>query len=132
MRKKILIAAVLAVVLIVAGAAAAFFLLRDNHPSGGLVTSRQGISVQTDTAPSLPETTTTATTTAAAEPNETCWPVFGGNLRRSLYQPVDLGKPAKVLWRHALGDVMEFPPVYCNGRLYVRDGNELICLELAK
>src|SRR2546427_1501209 len=102
MRKKILIAAVLAVVLIVAGAAAAFFLVRDNHPSGGLVTSRQGISVQRDTAPSLPQTTT-GTTTAAAEPSETCWPVFGGNLHRSLYQPVDLGKPAKVLWRHALG-----------------------------
>ena len=50
-----------------------------------------------------------------------CWPMFGGDARRSLARPaVELGAPKrKPLWARGLKEYIEYPPSYCDGVLYV-------------
>src|SRR3990170_3212150 len=129
MRKKLAALAVAAFVLAVAGVAAAYLVVVRDRPEGKLDTVLAGVSVVTpadDTgvvAPTLPETETeTQTATTAVEPAEgPCWLEFGGNPQRTLARTgVELGKPAKKpLWARGIGSYMEYPPSFCDGRLYV-------------
>jgi len=120
MRKKILLA-VLAVFLLVAGAAGAFFMRLEDRPEGGLDTDLTDITVST--ADPSTDTIDEPTTTQEAGPErkpERCWTEFGGNPQRSLYQPVDLGRPLrKPRWSRGVGGLMEYGPSFCDGKLYV-------------
>jgi len=50
-----------------------------------------------------------------------CWGAFGADPRRSLGRPdATLGLPERrFTWTRGLGTYIEFPPVYCEGELYV-------------
>lgn len=47
------------------------------------------------------------------------WPMFGYNLARTRYLPAKGVKPPyRLLWHYVERPLLEFPPVYANGRLY--------------
>ncbi|MBD0329312.1 MAG: PQQ-binding-like beta-propeller repeat protein [Thermoleophilia bacterium] len=49
-----------------------------------------------------------------------CWKNFGRDPQRSLALPnVHLGRPTKHFWVRGLKSYIEYPPSYCDGRLYV-------------
>jgi outer membrane protein assembly factor BamB len=49
----------------------------------------------------------------------TNWPFFGFNPARTRYLPARGVKPPyRKIWHYVSGPLMEFPPVYANGRLY--------------
>ena len=83
---------------------------------GALDTELEGVTVSEGTT-SMPEPTPTP------EPagDRRCWRTFGGDPRRSLARPsATLGLPARpFLWTRGLESYIEFPPVYCEGELYV-------------
>lgn len=48
------------------------------------------------------------------------WPMFGYNRARTRYLPVQgIKPPFRKLWRFTERPLLEFPPVYANGRLYL-------------
>ncbi len=50
----------------------------------------------------------------------TNWPMFGLNRARTRYLPADRVKPPfRLLWHYSERPLLEFPPIYVNGRLYV-------------
>ena len=117
-RRGLLIAAALALVL-AAGAGVAAYLAVRSPTKGGLVAPTDVTVVTTDTAPVKrpPKPPPRPRPVAVDTP---CWPAFGGDPMRSLARPdIDLGRPRKSVWARGLGDLMEFPPVYCRGRLFV-------------
>ncbi len=120
MRKKLLFT-LAALVLVAAGVAAAFALRLNDRPEGKLDTELKGISVSTAPGTETFETTTTTEeppSGPAAEP-ESCWKEFGGNPQRTLFLDVDLGKPKKAVWSQGVRGLMEYPPSFCDGKLYV-------------
>lgn len=47
------------------------------------------------------------------------WPMFGYNLARTRYLPaMGVKPPYRLLWHYVERPLLEFPPVYANGRLY--------------
>ena len=47
------------------------------------------------------------------------WPIFGLNPARTRYLPAKgIKPPFKLLWHYSEKPLLEFPPVYANGRLY--------------
>jgi outer membrane protein assembly factor BamB len=122
MRKKLAFA-LAAVVLLAAGLAAAYALTANDPPGGGLDTELRGVSVSV----AEPDTTTDETTTTEpappppAEKPELCWKEFGGNPQRTLALPdVELGRPRqRSIWAKGVGGLMEYPPSFCDGVLYV-------------
>lgn len=47
------------------------------------------------------------------------WPLFGYNLARTRYLPAKGVKPPyRVIWHYVERPLLEFPPVYANGKLY--------------
>ena len=108
----------------IAGAALAYYQLRiNNRPEGALDTDLVGVSVETAAEPA-PTTAETETGTTTGEENptppETCWNLFGGNPQRTLSRPdIRLGKPTKVLWERRFRWIIEYPPTFCDGELYV-------------
>ena len=112
----ILVAATVAVVALF-GLAIAIALTTQNRPSGSLDTDLQGVTVSTET------TTETTPPPPPPEPvgDERCWNEFGADPQRSLARPSEtLGLPArKFVWTEGLDSYIEFPPVYCDGDLYV-------------
>jgi outer membrane protein assembly factor BamB len=125
-RKAWIAAGVAAVVLVAGGLAAAWFLVVANRPGGHLDTELKGVSVvpaqpaakpkpKPKTAPKRP-----AKPRAAVAADKPCWPNFGGDPQRSLARVhVNLGPPTTSIWARGLGDYIEYPPSYCDGRLYV-------------
>jgi outer membrane protein assembly factor BamB len=123
MRKKLLLG-VAALVLVVAGVAAAFALRLNDRPEDSIDTELKGISVSTaadtDTSETLETTTTTEDPPSKPEPDpERCWKEFGGNPQRTLSLDVNLGRPKKALWSRGVKGLMEYPPSFCDGKLYV-------------
>jgi len=117
MRKKLLLAAG-AALLIAVGLATAF-VLSSRPPQGGLDTDLSGVTV-------ISPSTSSATTTSprpkpvARDVDRRCWRMFGGDPARTLARPrIDLGIPGRPLWARGLEAYIEFPPVYCDGVLYV-------------
>jgi outer membrane protein assembly factor BamB len=121
MRRRIAIGVIGLVLLGIAGAAFAYFRLNDK-PSGELDTELAGVSVETATDVLPIETETAPDTTTPQrppEPAEQCWPNFGGDPQRQLSRPVvNLGLPRRTLWTRRVG-LMEYPPTFCDGRVYV-------------
>jgi len=118
MRRKVVLAVVALALLAIAGAAFGYYMLRVNDPpEGALDTALSGVSVETATEPTTARTTTSEEETG---PTEECWKVFGGGPSRSLSRPkIHLGEPTKVLWKRKFSGIMEYPPTFCHGRLYV-------------
>jgi outer membrane protein assembly factor BamB len=113
-----ILAAVSVLLLALFGLAIAVALTTQDRPSGALDTDLEGVtvSVVTTTSPEpAPE--------LAPEPvgDRRCWRTFGADPRRSLARPdADLGLPARrFTWTRGLGTYIEFPPVYCEGELFV-------------
>jgi outer membrane protein assembly factor BamB len=47
------------------------------------------------------------------------WPIFGFDNARTKYLPVDgVSPPFEKVWRYTERPLLEFPPIYVNGRLY--------------
>ena len=111
-----ILAAVTVLVLALFGLAIAIALTRQEPPSGSLDTDLEGVTVSA-------ETTTEPEPEPPPEPvgDRECWRTFGADPRRSLARPdATLGLPArKFTWARGLGSYIEFPPVYCEGELYV-------------
>jgi len=129
MRRKILLIAT-AVVLLAAGIAVAAVVRLSDRPSGGLDTDLQGVSVSTASDTAVEEETTTEASqststgedTGPKEPEEgPCWSEWGGNPQRTNSRPnIHLGRPVRpTVWARAMGGLMEYPPSFCDGRLYV-------------
>jgi outer membrane protein assembly factor BamB len=112
-----ILAAVTVLVLALFGLAIGVTLLTQSPPSGALVTDLDDVSVsaQTTPGPIAPPTPVEPTS------DRRCWPTFGGDPRRTLARPdVALALPRhKPTWTRAMGDLMEYPPTYCDGRIYV-------------
>jgi outer membrane protein assembly factor BamB len=52
------------------------------------------------------------------------WPLFGYDLARTRYLPAKGVKPPfRLLWHYVGRPLLEFPPVYANGRLYAVNNN---------
>ena len=118
MRKRLLIIAV-GVVLLALGAAVAAFLITSRPPApGGLETAPTDVQVVTSTVPKPPPIKRPP---PEAKVDNRCWKMFGGAPTRSLARPlIHLGIPVKPpLWARGLASYVEFPPVYCDGVLYV-------------
>ena len=111
-----ILAAVTVLVLALFGLAIGVALTRQDPPSGSLDTDLEGVTVSV-------ETTTQPEPEPPPEPvgDRECWRTFGADPRRSLARPeATLGLPArKFTWARGLGSYIEFPPVYCEGELYV-------------
>jgi outer membrane protein assembly factor BamB len=63
---------------------------------------------------------------AHGEPRTVNWPMFGLNPARTRYLPANgIKPPFKLVWNYVERPLLEFPPVYANGRLYAvnNDGN---------
>jgi len=113
-RPLILIALTLlgAAILAILGAALA---LRFQHRSfGGIVTPPKNATVISHAKGPVRSTTT------KQGAGETCWNEFGGSPERAMSRPdVNLGTPGKSAWARGLHDLMEYPPSFCDGYLYV-------------
>ena len=122
MRRRLLLS--LAVVLALVGGIAFALVTTRSVPSGTLETNVTDVTVVT---PTLPPETTAPTTPKPPKPEPKpdvdlrCWPMFGGDARRTLARPaLELGLPRrKPLWARGLGEYIEYPPSYCDGVLYV-------------
>ena len=111
-----ILAAVIVLVLALFGLAIGVALTTQDRPSGALDTDLEGVTVSSETMPK-PEPEPPATPTG----DRRCWRTFGGDPRRSLARPTAaLGLPArKFTWARGLGSYIEYPPVYCEGDLFV-------------
>ena len=113
-----ILAAVTVLVLALFGLAIGVALTTQDRPSGALDTDLEGVTVSA-------ETTTVPEPQPEPEPepvgDRRCWRTFGADPQRSLARPsATLGLPArKFMWTRGLESYIEFPPVYCEGDLYV-------------
>jgi outer membrane protein assembly factor BamB len=119
MSKRLLLALGAAVVVLAAGAVTAWLVvLSPSEPSGSIDTDLKGVTtLQPKKTVPVPREPPPPVEVAHEGP---CWEEFGGNPQRSLSRVrIHLGKPTKPLWARALGGYIEYPPSYCDGRLYV-------------
>src|SRR5688572_26123884 len=115
-----ILAAVTVLVLALFGLAIGVALTTQDPRSGALDTDLEGVTVSPPDPtrplpPSQPEPEPEPTV------DQQCWRTFGADPRRSLARPdADLGLPARrFTWTRGLGTYIEFPPVYCEGELFV-------------
>jgi outer membrane protein assembly factor BamB len=113
---KWIIAAVAVLVAALGGLAIGIALTKQERPSGSLDTDLEGVTVSAE-ATTEPEVAPTPEQVG----DRACWRTFGADPRRSLARPdAALGLPArKYVWTRGLESYIEFPPVYCEGDLYV-------------
>ena len=118
MRKKLLLAAAGGLVLCAAGLTAGYLMLADRSaPQGAIDTDLEGVTTLHPTRPPKPKPKPPPPQEVVELP---CWNEFGGDPQRSLSRVrIDLGRPTKPLWARAMGSYMEYPPTFCDGRLYV-------------
>ena len=125
-KKRFLVPLGIVVLLVLLALGAALALHFQSPGPAGSITSLESVTIRT-TDTSARETTRTSThavrppkKTRRARVDEPCWNNFGGDALRSLSRPnLNLGRPTKILWTRGLHDLMEYPPSYCDGFLYV-------------
>src|SRR5215210_8352602 len=116
MQRKIILA-LTGSVLVTGGVGAALITFRSTPP-GRLETKLGDVSVERLRPPAASRSQ--AQQRPRRAPEGPCWLTFGGDPARSLARTqLALGRPTKALWAHALDGYIEFPPSYCDGRLYV-------------
>ncbi len=127
MRRRIVIGLAALVALALTGVGVAYVITNDK-PDAGLDTLLEGVSVETADVdiPTELETTTAETETGPKNnkpkpPPERCWTEFGGDRQRtSAVAEIKHGIPARrPRWARGFRDTMEFPPVFCDGVLYL-------------
>ena len=113
-----ILAAVAVIVVALFGLAIGIAVVTREPDTGALDTDLEGVTVSTQT-PSAPEPEPEPEPEPSAD--QRCWRTFGGDPRRSLARPdATLGLPSKrFYWSRGLGTYIEYPPVYCDGDLYV-------------
>jgi hypothetical protein len=95
---------------------AAFLLARPHEDPGHLEPRPRGVAYQ-GAEKGRPVRARYRLKSRAEQP---CWLEFGGNgARTSALTTVKLGPPARHLWARALDGYIEYPPVYCDGLVYV-------------
>jgi outer membrane protein assembly factor BamB len=105
-RNRIPAIALLAAALLVSGAVLGYELLK-----------RPG-DVHNESVPFVPEKPQPAPKPVAKQKTIN-WPMFGLNRTRTRYLPVQgIKPPFRKLWRFTERPLLEFPPIYVNGRLY--------------
>lgn len=111
-----ILAAVAVLVVVLVGLTAAVWFTTQDRPKGALDTDLEGVTVSEGTTPVPPPAPPPEPTS-----DRRCWRTFGGDPRRSLARPsATLGLPARrILWTRGLESYIEFPPVYCEGELFV-------------
>ncbi len=127
MSKRVLLAAAGCLALIAGGLAIVWLVIVPSPPSsGGIDTDLSGVTTVRPT-----RTHVSKPTHRAPEADRRCWNEFGGDPQRSLSRLASqLGIPTKPLWARAMGSYMEYPPSYCDGRLYVNTfGGRTVALE---
>jgi outer membrane protein assembly factor BamB len=96
--------------------------LRD-RPSSGLDTELKGVQVvgpkQGQSVPVAVKPKRKGGSYRFLPDDRLCWPTFGRNDGRTLALPLRLGLPTKHFWVRGLRSYIEFPPVYCDGVLYL-------------
>src|SRR5262245_28804551 len=119
MRKWIIFAAAGGIVVIAAGLLAGWFLfVQRDLPEGSIDTELKGVTTITPKHRPKPKPPPPEKPQQVSE--HPCWEEFGGDPQRSLSRVrLQLGRPTKPLWARAMGNYMEYPPSYCDGRLYV-------------
>jgi eukaryotic-like serine/threonine-protein kinase len=112
-----ILAAVTVLVLALFGLAIGVALTTKEPPSGALDTDLGDVTVTL--APTVPRSEPEPEPESVGD--RSCWMEFGGDAQRSLARPgAQLGLPArKAMWMRGLRSYIEFPPVYCDGSLYV-------------
>jgi outer membrane protein assembly factor BamB len=107
------------VLALVAAVLAAALVAKLHRPSaGGLVTGTTGVSVSTSKPPKPKPRPKPVH--HVPPPDQPCWETFGGGPTRTLSRPsIRLGLPGRASWARGMKDLMEYPPSYCDGRLYV-------------
>ncbi|MBS1879880.1 MAG: PQQ-binding-like beta-propeller repeat protein [Actinobacteria bacterium] len=59
-----------------------------------------------------------------SKPTTVNWPMFGLNPARTKYLPASgIKPPYRLVWHYAGRPLLEFPPIYANGRLYAVDNS---------
>lgn len=106
------------------GAVAVYLFFVQTPSKGELDTALKGVTL---VEPSKPVKPSTPAQKPKPKPHPhvvttdaPCWPIFGGGPKRNLARVhLDLGRPGKAVWARALHSYIEFPPSYCQGKLYV-------------
>ncbi len=117
-RLRWIVVAVVALLVVIGGLAGAYLITVRDRPAGALDTDLSGVTV------SEAEPTTPAPKPPPEEEHASgrlCWRFFGGDPQRSLARPkIDLGLPKKpLIWTRTFSSYIEYPPSYCEGKLYV-------------
>jgi outer membrane protein assembly factor BamB len=117
-QKRVLVPLGLAVAAVLAALGAALALHYQTRSAGRLITTFPTVTLKTFTTTTPPPRPRTPPKRPVVA--ETCWNNFGGDPERTLARAeAKLGRPHKVLWARGLHDLMEYPPSFCQGRLYV-------------
>ena len=111
---KWILPAVGVLVIVLAGLSGALWLTTRDRPQGALDTELEGVTVSEATTP-------VPTGRRPVTGDKRCWRFFGGDPQRSLARPfARLGLPARTyVWTRGFDGYIEYPPSYCEGRLYV-------------
>ena len=112
------ILAAVSVLVIGLGAVLLAIGLSQDEPRGALDTELDDVTVSTPTKPPPKPEPQPAPEQVA---DKRCWRTFGADPQRSLARTdTDLGLPEeKAVWTRGMRSYIEFPPVYCEGDLYV-------------
>ncbi len=105
------------------GIAVATIAARNVPDEGKLDTALEGVTQPAEALqPTEPAATPTPKTAADTPPAEgPCWPIYGRTAsRESDAADLDHGIPLRMTWRMRIG-IMEFPPSFCDGVLYVNN-----------
>jgi outer membrane protein assembly factor BamB len=118
--RKILLVAVPLVLLAVAGGVLAYLAFFQSPTKGHLDTALNGITIVGPASPIAPPKIKPKPHHRAVVVDAPCWLNFGGDPQRTLARVhIDLGKPTRSIWARALHSYIEYPPSYCQGKLYV-------------
>ncbi len=118
-RPLVVIAVIVALLAWVGGIAIAALAVRSSPQRSALDTQLQGVEQPKEAL----QPTTQPTTPATSKPRfeRPCWPFYGRTAARtSDASDIRLGVPRRKKWDMRIG-IMEFPPSYCDGVLYVNN-----------
>lgn len=121
-RRRWLLRGAIAVLLVawISATTIAFMAVRAAPESSALDTRLEGVD-EPDAALQPTTADTNADAAAHVADEQPCWPVYGRSARRtSDAADLDHGPPVRRTWARRIG-IMEFPPSYCDGVLYVNN-----------
>jgi len=118
-RRRTILVIVAAVAILLAGLGGAALYVALRTPSAGGLVAPTGLNVVTADSSPVFRPPPTSVKRKVAPADTPCWPAFGGGALRNFSRTVQLGIPRRSVWARAMHDLMEYPPTYCSGRLFV-------------